>query len=520
MSGINQKLEQKLLQKLSPQQIQLIKLLEVPIIELEQRIKKEIEENPALEEVEEEVEEQYEPDFEEDFKEEPEKNTETTEDSEEPETPTEPEQEEQFPETESDDDFDYNEYAEDDEIPDYKLVDRNYAEDDSNYTQNSFSEISSLTEYLEEQLGLLNLDEIQLYVATYIIGNIEEDGYFRRDLNAIPSELLLFHNVEVTLDEVKYVFTRIQKELEPAGIAARNLQECLLLQLKRKINENQENETILNLTYTIIDEYFDLFSKKHFDKITSKLNISDDLLREVIDIILKLNPKPGNNYASAAKRNFHQVIPDFVVQIIDSELVISLNNLNIPALHINKEFEIMLKTFSNSDEKTQKEKDTFAFVKQKVDSAKWFIDAIQQRQNTLLRTMESILEYQRLFFLTGDETKLKPMILKDIAQKTSLDISTISRVANSKYVQTPWGIYPLKFFFSEGMENEEGDEVSTRQIKQILKEAIESEEKSKPLTDEKLSQILREKGYNIARRTVAKYREQLGILVARLRKQI
>lgn len=511
MSNLNHKLEQKLLQKLSPQQIQLIKLLEVPIVDLEQRIKKEIEENPALEELVDNNErdsdnnEQEVEDFEID----------TTKKEENDDFEQEKEEKSEIEE------LDIENYFEDeDDTPDYKLTDHNYSEEDTNYIQNTYTESLSLSDYLEEQINLFNFDEKQSYVAYYIIGNVDEDGYFRRELGLVQAELMLYHNEDIPLEEIENVFYRLQNELDPSGVLSRDIRECLLIQIKRKIAEEEENKKILKIAYTIIDEYFELFSKKHFEKIANKMQLTNDVLKQTTDIILKLNPKPGNNFIASAKKNIYQIIPDFLIEIIENEIRIHLNNMNIPYLRINRDYEHILKDLSKNSEKNGKNKDSIIFIKQKIDSAKWFIEALEQRQNTLLRCMEAIVNKQKDFFITGDESKLKPMILKDIAEKTNLDISTISRVANSKYVQTPWGIYSLKSFFSEGMETEEGDEVSTKQIKQILKEAIEAEDKSKPLTDDKLAQILKEKGFNIARRTVAKYREQLGILVARLRKQM
>mgnify|MGYP001024010460 FL=1 len=515
MSNLNQKLEQKLLQKLSPQQIQLIKLLEVPIVELEQRIKKEIEENPALEELVDENERESENNDQEieDF----EKDTTKKEEDNEFEEEEEKEKEEK---TEIEE-FDIENYYDDeDETPDYKLTDHNYSEEDTNYIQNTYTETISLSDYLEEQINLFNFDEKESYVAYYIIGNVDEDGYFRRELGLVQAELMLYHNEDIAIEVIENVFNRLQNELDPSGVLSRDIRECLLIQIKRKITEEPENEKIYRIAYTIIEEYFDFFSKKHFEKIANKMQLSNEVLKQTTEFILKLNPKPGNNIIASTKKNIYQIIPDFLLEIIENEIRIHLNNMNIPYLRINRDYEHILKDLSKNSEKNGKNKDSIIFIKQKIDSAKWFIEALEQRQNTLLRCMESIVNKQKDFFITGDESKLKPMILKDIAEKTNLDISTISRVANSKYVQTPWGIYSLKSFFSEGMETEEGDEVSTKQIKQILKEAIDSEDKSKPLTDDKLAQILKEKGFNIARRTVAKYREQLGILVARLRKQM
>ncbi len=508
MTVINQKLEQKQIQKLSPQQIQLIKLLEVPIIELEQRIKKEIEENPALEEskeLDEETPNNESEDSDLEYEEENDKNRETEFEN---DSYTNNEEEYTF------DDY----YGEEDEMPNYKLKDNNYAED-TDIPQNYYSVGSSFQEYMYEQLSDLELNENDLVVAEYLIGSLDESGYLRRDVVSIKNDLILFYNTDVQVEKIEKVLFLMQEQLEPAGVMARNLQESLILQVKRKLYDDENNDT-LNNVLTILTDFFDEFSKKHYDKITNKLDLDNDQMRDVIKEIIKLNPKPGNAYSPQNKKNIYQIVPDFVLHNYDDELIITLNSLNIPPLRISKTYEGMLKTFQSDKESVKRNKETINFVKNKLDSAKWFIDAIKQRQNTLLNTMESILKYQLEFFKTGDESKLNPMILKDIAEKTNLDISTISRVANSKYIQTPFGIYPLKFFFSEGMENSDGEEVSTRKIKKILKEAIEQEDKNKPLTDEKLAKLLQDKGYLIARRTVAKYREQMGILVARLRKKI
>ncbi len=508
MPEINQKLEQKLLQKLSPQQIQLIKLLEVPVLELEQRIKKEIEDNPALEEGADDDEllrknDDDDKDIENDD------DTENIDDIDDIEEPV----------INKEDDISLDDYYDDDEIPNYKLKDNNYAEETES-AQTFYSVGDTFQEFLFAQLYELELENEKEKISEYIIGSFDESGYLRRDVNSIASDLLFLYNISVTVEDVQDVLSLIQRELEPAGVGARNLQECLLLQMQRKLLNNR-NDEILNLSYLILSEYFDIFSKKHYDKIKSKLNINDEQLREVINTIIKLNPKPGNSYSAQAKRNIWQIVPDFVLRIRDGEPIIELNSINVPPIRINRTYENMVQTYQEKGTFTnKKDKVAITFVKQKLDSARWFIDAIKQRQNTLQKTMQAIFIYQLDFFKTGDETKLKPMILKDIAEKTNLDISTISRVANSKYIQTPYGIFPLKFFFSEGMENDQGEEVSTRKIKKILKEAIENENKQKPLTDEKLAQVLQEKGFKIARRTVAKYREQMGILVARLRREI
>ena len=493
---LHQKLEQKLLPKLSPQQIQLIKLLEVPIMELEQRIKKELEENPVLEEGQsEEMEDQ---------------NNDVTD--------------EQEYENEYDDEFSVEDYLGDDDIPGYKLSSNNHSGSNDNI-EIPYSEGISFREHMLSQLNVLYLTETEKYIAQNIIGNIDGVGYLRRELSSIVNDLAFSQNITVSLDDVTNILEIIQ-EFEPAGIGARDLQECLILQLNIKIKNRTTDTKSLKLSKQILTDYFNEFSKKHYQKILKKLNIDKDSLKAVVADVLKLNPKPGNAYSHRFKKNSQQITPDFILQEIDGDMVLQLNSPNVPSLHINKTYENMLKTFSDKNKnkkkkrKTKSEKDTIIFVKQKLDSAKWFIDAIKQRQNTLLLTMHAILDYQKKYFKTGNELKLRPMILKNIAEKTNLDISTISRVANSKYIQTQYGIFSLKYFFSESMETQEGEEVSTREIKKILSEAIDMEYKKKPLTDEKLAKILQDKGYKIARRTVAKYREQMNILVARLRKEI
>jgi len=505
MPELNQKLEQKLQQKLSPQQIQLIKLLELPIIELEQRIKKELEENPALEENDYENN-NNEQEINKDDNIELEKNDNLDDDN--------------------DEDFESKEdvmpiedqYDDSDEIPSYKLKDNNYGEQ-TDSPQSFYSVGQSFQEYLESQLSELDLDTFDEQIAKYIIGNIDESGYLRREPASIQNDLLFLYNISVEEEKINSILKLIQDNFEPTGIAAQNLQECLIIQLERKLKDKPDEE-ILNITLNILTDFFEQFSKKHYKKIKDKLGIDDKTLRSVISEVLKLNPKPGNAYAPQSKKNVFQIAPDFLLLTNDGEPYIELNSTNIPQLKVNRDYENMLQNFHKKKLQQQREKEASTFVKQKIDSAYWFIDAIEQRKRTLEKTMQAILDYQKEFFREGDENKLRPMILKDIADRTGLDISTISRVANSKYIQTPFGIYPLKYFFSEGLENESGEEVSTRRIKKILKEVIEKENKSKPLTDEKLAEILQEKGYKIARRTVAKYREQMGILVARLRKEV
>ncbi len=487
---LNQKLQQKLLQKLSPQQIQMIKLLEVPTLQIEQRIKKELEENPALEEGPSEEEEAV-PGDENDL-------------------------DEPFEEKDKDnDEFTLDDYIEEDEIPDYRLQANNYSRDDEKKSEIPFSVGSSFHEHLESQLSLRDLTEKQKILGEYILGNIDEDGYLRRELVNIVDDLAFLQNVSTTEKELEEVLAIIQ-DLDPPGVGSRTLRECLLIQLAIK----DRSQKPVKLAYIVIDQYFDEFSKRHYDKITSRLGITETELKSAIDEILKLNPKPGSLYSDSFSKSSHQIIPDFILELTEDGFDLHLNSRNLPELRLSSSYNEMLQSYIKNKNQKKEMKEAVMFVKQKIDSAKWFIDAIRQRQNTLLLTMNAILEYQHDYFIDGDETKLKPMILKDVAEMTGLDISTVSRVANSKYIQTHFGILPLKFFFSEGLQTDTGEEVSTREIKRILQDCIENEEKRRPLTDERLTEILQEKGYLIARRTVAKYREQLNIPVARLRKEI
>ena len=482
---LKQSLDQKLLQKLSPQQIQMIKLLEIPTLQLEQRIKNEIEENPVLEEGE---------------------NQEAGENDYDSEEETN---------TSGEDEFSFDDYLNDEDTPTYKLYAKNTSKDDK-HEEIPYKVSTSLHEHLENQVGLKSLSDREHFLATYLIGNIDDDGYLRRKPESIVNDLAFTQNIKTTEEELEDVL-RIIQDLEPVGVGARNLRECLLLQIKAKDHDDPS----VKLARKILEQYFNEFTKKHYEKIITRMKITEDELQSAFDEILKLNPKPGSNFAETDTRAIQTIIPDFILENNNGKLELSLNSKNAPDLRINKDYSEMLEAYQkNKKNQTKKEKEAISFVKQKLDSAKWFIDAIKQRQNTLILTMNAIIEYQYDFFLHGDESKLKPMILKDISDKTGLDISTISRVANSKYIQTPFGIYPLKYFFSEGMQNEDGEEVSTRQIKSILKECIDNEDKTKPLTDEKLAKILKEKGYPIARRTVAKYREQLNLPVARMRKEI
>jgi len=476
-----------LLQKLSPQQIQMIKLLEVPTLQIEQRIKKELEENPALEEG-----------------------------SEEEDVPSETEEEDQFDEKDKDqEEFTLDDYIEDDDIPEYRLQAKNYSKDEDRRNEIPFSVGASFQEYLESQLSLRDLTEKQKILGEYILGNIDEDGYLRRELINIVDDLAFLQNVETTEAELEEVLKIIQ-DLEPAGVGARTLRECLLLQLEKR----DKSEPSLKLAYNILDSHFEEFTKRHYDKIILRLGITENELKAAIEEILHLNPKPGGVYSDPFSKTSQPIIPDFILELSEDGFDLHLNSKNLPELRLSSAYSEMLHSYSKDKSQKKEMKDAVLFVKQKIDSAKWFIDAIKQRQNTLLLTMNAILEYQQEYFIDGDETKLKPMILKDVAEMTGLDISTVSRVANSKFVQTHFGIFPLKFFFSEGLQTDSGEEVSTREIKRILRDCIENEQKRKPLTDESLTDILQEKGYQIARRTVAKYREQLNIPVARLRKEI
>jgi len=485
---LKQRLQQKLLQKLSPQQIQMIKLLEVPTLQIEQRIKKELEENPALEEG-----------------------------AEEEEIPSEAE-EDQFEENEKDkdqDEFTLDDYIEEDEIPDYRLQAKNYSKDEEKRTEIPFSVGFSFQEHLESQLSLRDLTDKQKILGEYILGNIDEDGYLRRELVNIVDDLAFLQNVETTESELEEVLNIIQ-DLEPAGVGARTLRECLLLQIEKR----DKSQPSMKLAYTILDLHFDEFTKRHYDKIIARLGITENELKSAIEEILRLNPKPGGVYSDPYNKTSQPIIPDFILELSEDGFDLHLNSRNLPELRLSSAYSEMLHSYSKDKSQKKEMKDAVMFVKQKIDSAKWFIDAIKQRQNTLLLTMNAILEYQQEYFIDGDETKLKPMILKDVAEMTGLDISTVSRVANSKFVQTHFGIFPLKFFFSEGLQTDSGEEVSTREIKRILQDCIENEQKRRPLTDESLTDILQEKGYQIARRTVAKYREQLNIPVARLRREI
>jgi RNA polymerase sigma-54 factor len=482
--ALRQTLSLKLEQRLSPQQIQLIKLLQVPTMELDARIKQELEENPALDEGAEERDEDSSND-EEDYNE---------------------NEENEF------DDFDVSDYF-DDDTPDYKTQANNTSKDDEERGV-PLSVEASYQDKLLEQLHLLDLDDTQFQIADTIIGNLDESGYLNREIEAIVDDLAFSANISVTEEDVEEVLKVVQ-DLDPAGIAARDLRECLILQINRK----QDGNITLFTAKKILENFFEEFTKKHYDKIQKKLEIEDKDLKEAIAAIIRLNPKPGGSLRESAK-SIQQIIPDFMIMEMDGKLDLSINGRNTPDLKVSKEYETLLRNYSEGAKTSKADKDALLFVKTKLDGAKWFIDALRQRQNTLYTTMHAIMTYQYDYFLTGDEMYMKPMILKDIAEVVGLDISTISRVANSKYVQTSFGVFPLKYFFSESLSTDSGEEVSTREVKKILSEAIEAESKKKPLTDEHLAKLLNDKGYNIARRTIAKYREQLNIPVARLRKEL
>lgn len=481
---LKQQLQQKLQQKLSPQQIQTIRLLELPTLELEERVKHELEDNPALEE------------------------------GKEPQDDLEHNEEEDFATEGSDnEDLSLGDYFSADDIPEYKL--QQMTERAERKEEIPFAEGESLSEFLLEQLRLRELPEKQVKIAEYIIGNLDDDGYLRRDLSAIADDLVFQAGVEADEAEVEQVL-RIIQDFEPAGIGARDLKECLLIQLNKR-----EKTEATRLALRILNSYFEDFTRKRYERILKTLDITEEELKRAIREITLLNPKPGSSWGDTMETAMSQVVPDFVVEANNGELTLSMNNRGVPDLRINQEYAEMFQDYAgNKANQTADRRDAVQFVKQKLDAAQWFIDAIRQRNETLQRTMETIICLQREFFLTGDETTLRPMILKDVAERTGYDISTISRVSNSKYVQTNFGVYPLKFFFSESMQTDTGEEISTREVKKIMKDHVDAEDKRHPLTDEELAAILKEAGYVIARRTVAKYREQLGIPVARMRKEI
>lgn len=485
---LKQNLQLKLSQKLSPQQIQLMKLIQLPTLAFEQRLKEELVENPALESGKEELSETDEFGEQDDYDEYDNEHIEA-------------------------DDINIDEYLSDDETPDYKLQTNNYSDDD----EDKFSPIVAQFSFHQDLINQLNtfmLTDEDRVIAEFLVGNIDDMGYIRRDIQDIVDDMAFTQGIYTDEETVLRILKSTIHELEPSGVGARDLQECLLLQLRHKT----ESEAV-KLATDLIENQFEAFTKKHYDKLLQKYGVSQEKLRKAIDEIEKLNPKPGGSFAGNSRAVEH-VIPDFSIKIVDGELELSLNGRNAPELHISKDYQEMLETYKATSAKSTAQKDAVQFIKQKLDGAKWFIDAIKQRQETLFVTMSAIIQYQEDYFLEGDETKLRPMILKDIADLVGLDISTISRVANSKYVETPYGTKLIKDFFSEAMLNDQGEEVSTIEIKKILQNIIEEEDKLKPHPDDKLAELLKEKGYPIARRTVAKYREQLDIPVARMRKKI
>ena len=481
---LNQKLQLKLSQKLSPQQIQLMKLIQLSTLEFEQKLSREIEENPALDTVNEKIDDEND-----DF-----------------------EIEDNFEREETvDDEIDISDYLSDDDIPDYNLRSNNYSEENENAIP--FASGTSFNQFLKNQLHSFSFTETELKIAEFIVGSLDQFGYLRRDLIDISDDLAFSLGIDAKEDEIQKILDKIYL-LDPAGVGAKNLQQCLILQLKRKkLTKNISNA--LKITKDLFDE----FSKRHFDKIKNKLNLSDDDLKECVGEIEKLNPKPGGAYNENTKIN-SSIVPDFTIEIIDGEIRLKLNSRNAPDLYVSQEYKNMLSGYSESKEKTKSQKDAVMFIKQKLDSAKWFIEAIKQRNQTLIMTMSAIVNFQKEYFLSGDEKKIKPMILKDIAEEITMDISTISRVANSKYVDTPYGIKLIKSFFSEGIKNSKGEDISTIEVKKTLENIIEKEDKKKPLTDDQLTKLLNKEGYPIARRTVAKYREMIGAPVARLRRKL
>jgi RNA polymerase sigma-54 factor len=469
---IKQELALKQQQKLSPLQIQTIKLIELPVQELEQRIRKELEENPVLDDI----------------------SGEKSDSSD-----NEPK------------DVSLSEINEDDSIPSYRLHVNNYGKDERPQ-YNTFSVRQSFTQSLMEQLGFRNLSEHKKAVATFIIGSLDDDGYLRRDIESIVDDMAFRANIETDEAEVEEMLKVIQS-FEPLGIGARDLRECLLIQLKGLKPSKSVDDA-----YEIIDKYFHEFSNKHFQKIMNKMNLSEDELKDAMNKILKLNPSPGGQVDDSYNDQAQQIVPDFMLEMSDGELILSMPRFSIPEIRVNKKYANLLMDAANSSERQKK--DAATFVKQKMDSAKWFVEALKQRHNTLQSTMQAIIDYQHDYFIDGDEANLRPMVLKDIAEKTGFDISTISRVVNSKYIETHFGIFPLKYFFSEGLENQEGEEVSTRELKKVLQECVDGENKRKPLTDDQLVTEMSKRGYKVARRTIAKYRDQLGIAKARLRKEL
>ena len=484
---LKQHLQLKLAQKLSPQQIQLMKLIQLPTQAFEQRIRQELEENPALEKGKEALESDVNDDFEDDL---------YDNDSQEIDAQ----------------DVNIDDYLSDDEIPDYKTQSNNYAEQEER--EIPYAAGQSFYQSLIDQLNQQMTTEREWLIGAFLIGSIDESGYLRRPMLDLLDDLAFNENLIASEQEVDQVIIQYLHKLDPAGVGARTLEECLLIQLSRKTPTEAVKNAVLLLT-----EAFDAFTKKHYDKIMTRLKWHEEILRDALNEIEKLNPKPGSAFTEQGKITEH-IIPDFTLLVQDGSIDIQLNGRNAPELHVSQAYQTLMHTYKDGADKTPSLKEAVTFIKHKLDAAQWFIDAIKQRQDTLIKTMSAIVAHQKEYFLTGDETKIKPLILKDIAQEIQMDISTVSRVVNSKYVDTPYGTHLVKYYFSEGMKNEQGEDISTKEIKTILAHIIESEDKSAPLNDDQLTSILKEKGYPIARRTVAKYREQLGLPVARLRKAL
>ena len=485
---LKQNLQLKLGQKLAPQQIQLMKLIQLHTLEFEEELERELEENPALEKVTDDKEEDYD-NLGNDYESEGTESIET--------------------------DFNVDEYLYDDE-PSYKTSSSNYSPDDEEFDNESLlTEGQTIYEYLLEQIRLSNISDEELKIAEYLIGNLDNDGYLRRDLKSIVDDLAFSQGIYTDIPKLEYILENYIQKLEPAGVGARNLQECLLLQIEKKVSDNPN----VGIAASILKNQFDALSNKHYSKIIQRYNIDEEQLKDVLEEIAKLSPKVGGNFDTQTITINQEIIPDFIIQVKDNEVIPMLNNKNAPTLRVSNEYKEILETYSN-DKSSAEHKQAALFIKQKLDAAKWYIDAVNQRQNTLIQTITAIAKMQKEYFITGDEKNIKPMILKDISDITGFDISTISRVVKSKYADTPHGIVYLKNLFSDSLTNDEGEEVSTKEIKNHLQEIIDKENKKKPLTDDALVTALKEKGYNIARRTIAKYREQLNIPVARLRKEL
>ena len=485
---LKQNLQLKLGQKLAPQQIQLMKLIQLHTLEFEEELERELEENPALEKVTDDKEEDYD-NLGNDYEDEGTESIET--------------------------DFNVDEYLYDDE-PSYKTASSNYSPDDEEFDNESLlTEGQTIYEYLLEQIRLSNISDEELKIAEYLIGNLDNDGYLRRDLKSIVDDLAFSQGIYTDIPKLEYILENYIQKLEPAGVGARNLQECLLLQIEKKVSDNPN----VSIAASILKNQFDALSNKHYSKIIQRYNIDEEQLKDVLEEIAKLSPKVGGNFDTQTITINQEIIPDFIIQVKDNEVIPLLNNKNAPTLRVSNQYKEILETYSN-DKSSAEHKQAALFIKQKLDAAKWYIDAVNQRQNTLIQTITAIAKMQKEYFITGDEKNIKPMILKDISDITGFDISTISRVVKSKYADTPHGIVYLKNLFSDSLTNDEGEEVSTKEIKNHLQEIIDKENKKKPLTDDALVTALKEKGYNIARRTIAKYREQLNIPVARLRKEL